>query len=144
MKTNTRNQDQEIAALMKLRDEDIDTSDIPEVRDWSKAVVGKFYRPLKEPITIRLDIDIVAWLKAEGPGYQTRINALLRKTMTQDPTLSLAEDVPVKDVSISNEELGASSSAFSFPYLEDHHQLTKYGHVAHVIEQRGCVFAPAA
>jgi hypothetical protein len=38
---------------MRLRDEDIDTSDIPEARNWSKAVVGKFYRPLKEPITIR-------------------------------------------------------------------------------------------
>jgi uncharacterized protein (DUF4415 family) len=82
MKTNTKNFDREIAALMKLRDQDIDTSDIPEVTDWSKSVVGKFYRPVKEPVTIRLDADIVAWLKAEGPGYQTRINALLRKTMT--------------------------------------------------------------
>jgi uncharacterized protein (DUF4415 family) len=69
---------------MQLRDGQIDTSDIPEVTDWSKAVVGKFYRPLKEPVTIRLDADIVAQLKAEGPGYQTRINALLRQTMSLD------------------------------------------------------------
>jgi len=66
---------------LRLREEDIDTSDIPEVTDWSKAVVGKFYRPRKEPITIRLDADVVAWLKAEGPGYQTRINTLLRNAM---------------------------------------------------------------
>jgi uncharacterized protein (DUF4415 family) len=67
---------------VRKRDEEIDTSDIPEVKDWSRAVVGKFYRPLKEPVTIWLDSDIVAWLKAKGPGYQTRINALLREAMT--------------------------------------------------------------
>jgi len=81
MKTSTTKHDREIKALMKLRDKQIDTSDIPEVKDWSKAVAGKFYRPIKEPVTIRLDSDIVAWLKAEGPGYQTRINALLRRVM---------------------------------------------------------------
>jgi uncharacterized protein (DUF4415 family) len=83
MRTNSKEREREIAALMKLKDKDIDTSDIPEVKDWSKAVVGKFYRPIKEPITIRLDADVVAWLKSEGPGYQTRINALLRRTMGQ-------------------------------------------------------------
>jgi uncharacterized protein (DUF4415 family) len=65
-----------------LRDEDIDTSDIPEVRDWSRAVVGKFYRPIKEPVTIRLDADVLDWLKSGGPGYQTRINILLREAMS--------------------------------------------------------------
>jgi uncharacterized protein (DUF4415 family) len=66
---------------MRLRDRDIDTSDIPEVKDWSRAVVGKFYRPIKEPVTIRLDADVLDWLKSQGPGYQTRINALLREMM---------------------------------------------------------------
>src|SRR6202021_2730328 len=84
MKTNTKNFSRELRALTQLRDRQIDTSDIPELTDWSKAVVGKFYRPLKEPVTIRLDADIVAQLKAEGPGYQTRINALLRQSMTRD------------------------------------------------------------
>lgn len=74
--------DDELAALVRLRDADIDTSDIPEVKDWSRAVVGKFYRPIKEPVTLRLDADVVAWLKAAGPGYQTRINGLLRRAMT--------------------------------------------------------------
>lgn len=68
-------------ALNRLGDHAIDTSDIPEVRDWSNAVVGKFYRPIKKPLTIRLDADILAWLKSPGKGYQTRLNALLRAAM---------------------------------------------------------------
>jgi uncharacterized protein (DUF4415 family) len=83
MKTSTKKLDREIKALVRLRDEQIDTSDIPEVKDWSKAVVGKFYRPIKKLVTIRLDADIVAMLKAQGPRYQTRINALLRRTLMQ-------------------------------------------------------------
>lgn len=82
MKINARKLDRETKALMRLRDDQIDTSDIPEVKDWNKAVVGKFYRPMKEPVTIRLDADVVAWLKSQGPGYQTRINALLRQAMS--------------------------------------------------------------
>ena len=81
MKTRTDKEDRELAVLVRLRDHDIDTSDIPEVKDWSKAVVGKFYRPMKEPVTVRLDLDVLAWLKSEGPGYQTRINRLLRTAM---------------------------------------------------------------
>jgi uncharacterized protein (DUF4415 family) len=76
-------EDRELRALRELRDEDIDTSEIPETTDWSKAVVGKFYRPLKEVVTIRLDADVLAWLRSQGPGYQTRINSVLRSCMTQ-------------------------------------------------------------
>ncbi len=68
-------------SLVQLRDDDIDTSDIPEVRDWRNAVIGKFYRPIKRPLTIRLDADVLAWLRAQGKGYQTRLNALLRAAM---------------------------------------------------------------
>lgn len=71
----------EIRALKRMRDREIDTSDIPPTVDWSKAVVGKFYRPIKKPLTIRLDADVLAWLKGQGKGYQTRINALLRSAM---------------------------------------------------------------
>jgi uncharacterized protein (DUF4415 family) len=71
----------EIAALAALKDRDIDLSDIPEVADWTGAVVGKFYRPIKRPVTVRLDADVIAWLKKQGKGYQTRINALLRAAM---------------------------------------------------------------
>jgi uncharacterized protein (DUF4415 family) len=71
----------EIHALTRMKDREIDTSDIPPTLDWSKAVVGKFYRPIKKPLTIRLDADVIAWLKRQGRGYQTRINALLRNAM---------------------------------------------------------------
>ena len=64
-----------------MKDREIDTTDIPPALDWSKAVVGKFYRPIKRPLTIRLDSDILAWLKGQGKGYQTRINGLLRASM---------------------------------------------------------------
>lgn len=65
-----------------MKDEDIDLSDIPKIADWSNAVVGKFYRPVKQSLTIRLDADVIAWMKSQGPGYQTRINNLLRSAMT--------------------------------------------------------------
>jgi len=68
-----------------MKDEEIDTSDIPEVADWRRAVVGKFYRPIKKSLTIRLDADVLAWLKSQGTGYQTRINAILRGAMEDPP-----------------------------------------------------------
>jgi uncharacterized protein (DUF4415 family) len=71
----------ELKALARMKDENIDLSDIPEITDWSKAVVGKFYRPIKKSLTIRVDADVLAWLKAQGKGYQTRINSLLREAM---------------------------------------------------------------
>jgi len=69
----------EIEDLRRMTDDEIDLTDIPETADWSKAVVGKFYRPRKKSLTIRIDADVLAWLKAQGKGYQTRINALLRE-----------------------------------------------------------------
>jgi uncharacterized protein (DUF4415 family) len=68
-----------------MKDEDIDLSDIPEITDWSNAVRGKFYRPVKQSLTIRLDADVIAWLKSQGAGYQTRINNLLRNAMVTAP-----------------------------------------------------------
>jgi uncharacterized protein (DUF4415 family) len=81
MKKVSRKQAKELASLAALPDEKIDLTDIPEVLDWSGAVVGKYYRPIKKSLTIRLDADVLAWLKAEGRGYQTRINGLLRAAM---------------------------------------------------------------
>jgi uncharacterized protein (DUF4415 family) len=48
------------------------------------AVRGRFYRPVKQPISLRLDADVVAWLKKRGKGYQTRVNGILRQTMLTD------------------------------------------------------------
>jgi uncharacterized protein (DUF4415 family) len=77
----SKKQRKELAALAALPDPEIDLSDAPEIRDWSRAVVGKFYRPIKKSLTIRLDADVLAWLKSQGRGYQTRINKLLRSEM---------------------------------------------------------------
>lgn len=77
----TKQQAKELRALAQLADADIDLSDIPEVRNWSKAVVGKYFRPIKKPVTIRVDADVLAWLRSRGKGYQTRINGLLREAM---------------------------------------------------------------
>ena len=72
----------DIAAIAGTKDEDIDYSDIPRVLDWSKAEIGKFYRPPKKAVTMRLDADVLEWLKGYGKGYQTRANRLLRHAMT--------------------------------------------------------------
>jgi uncharacterized protein (DUF4415 family) len=77
----TEQQSAELKALAEMTDEQIDLSDIPEITDWSEAVVGKFYRPVKEAVTVRLDADVVHWLKRDGKGYQTRLNAILRREM---------------------------------------------------------------
>jgi len=79
----TEEQQEEIRKLQEMPDEEIDYSDIPPVGDWSKAVVGRFYRPIKETVTIRLDADVLAWLKQGGKGYQTRVNSILRAVMEQ-------------------------------------------------------------
>ena len=49
------------------------------------ADVGRLYRPIKRPITLRLDADVLAWFKRQGRGYQTRINRALRKVMMGRP-----------------------------------------------------------
>jgi uncharacterized protein (DUF4415 family) len=81
MKKLTKDQRGEIRALQEMPDEEIDYSDIPPVTDWSKAVVGRFYRPVKETVTVRIDADVLDWLKQEGKGYQTRLNRILRAVM---------------------------------------------------------------
>ncbi len=81
MRKLTKEQKRDIAAIRTMRDEDIDLSDMPEVLDWSKAEIGKFYRPPKRSVTMRLDADIIEWLKGYGKGYQTRVNMLLRHAM---------------------------------------------------------------
>ena len=85
LKARTK-QSKEIAALRGMKDDEIDVSDIREIRDWRDAVVGRFFRPVKQSITIRLDADVLAWLKSKGKGYQTRVNKLLRAAMQQRRT----------------------------------------------------------
>jgi len=82
----TQGQLEEIRALQTLPDEAIDYSDIPATtsEQWQKAQVGQFYRPIKQQLTLRIDSDVVTWFKAQGKGYQTRINELLRRAMQED------------------------------------------------------------
>ncbi len=78
----TRKQRAEIKALAALPEDRIDTREIPEVRDWSGAKRGLFYRPVKKQLTLRLDADVVAWFKdraRKGKGYQTDMNRALRE-----------------------------------------------------------------
>jgi uncharacterized protein (DUF4415 family) len=67
-------------------DNEINTSEIPELteRFWQNAVRNPFYRPLKQQLTLRLDPDVIAWLRRQGRGDQARANALLRDAMLGD------------------------------------------------------------
>lgn len=71
----------ELKRLAEKPDEEIDTSDIPEVTGWSGAVVEKFYRPIKKQLTLRIDADVLEWFKGQGEKYQTAVNRALRDHM---------------------------------------------------------------
>ena len=82
----TAKQKRELAALAALPDDRIDTRDIPELpaSAWKNAVRGRFYRPVKQAVSLRLDADVVEWLRRPGKGYQKRANAVLRPHMLAD------------------------------------------------------------
>ncbi|HXB70539.1 MAG TPA: BrnA antitoxin family protein [Candidatus Acidoferrales bacterium] len=75
-----------LAQLAKRPDSEIDFSDIPPAKDsfWKNAIRNPFYRPVKQQLTVRLDADVVAWLRQQGKGYQTRLNSVLREAMLED------------------------------------------------------------
>ena len=78
----TNNRLAALQALDELPDDQIKTTDIPELLDWSGAKRGVFYRPVKQQITLRLDADIISWFKAHAQddrGYKTDINKVLRE-----------------------------------------------------------------
>lgn len=78
-RTGNRGRKRELERLARRPDREIDTSDIPEIEDWSVAERGRFYRPVKRQITLRIDADVLAWFKKGGDKYQTRINSALRE-----------------------------------------------------------------
>jgi len=82
----TKRQRREVALLAAKPDSEIDYSDIPRLTQsfWSNAVRNPFYRPIKRQLTVRLDADVIAWLRRQGKGYQTRLNRLLRAAMLED------------------------------------------------------------
>ncbi|WP_347140911.1 BrnA antitoxin family protein [Paracoccus sp. SSK6] len=81
----TEKQRQHLEALAAKPDDTIDLSDMPELTDAQLAEMrpAAHYRPVKKQITARVDADVLAWLKSQGKGYQSRINAILRREMLE-------------------------------------------------------------
>ena len=81
----TQAQKADLKALADMPDSTIDTSDIPPLDEsfWKNAIQNPFYRPTKSSTTVRVDSDVLAWLKNQGKGYQTRINSILREAMVR-------------------------------------------------------------
>jgi uncharacterized protein (DUF4415 family) len=84
----SREEEMELEALDALPDKQIDASDphaLPLSVWYERGVRGKFYRPIKRPVTMRLDADVIEWLKSksgpQGRGYQTAANRVLRARM---------------------------------------------------------------
>lgn len=79
----TAAQKRELKVLKRRSDSDIDYSDIPPLTEtfWKNAVRNPLYKPTKTSTTIRIDSDVLLWLKAQGRGYPSRINAILRREM---------------------------------------------------------------
>jgi uncharacterized protein (DUF4415 family) len=75
-----------LARLAERPDAEIDFSDIPPLKRsfWENAVRNPFYRPVKQQLTVRLDADVVAWLRQHGKGYQTHLNRMLREAMLEN------------------------------------------------------------
>jgi uncharacterized protein (DUF4415 family) len=84
----TAAQKAELKALAMMSEKQIDTSDIPVLSEafWTAAVTNPLYRPTKQQLTVRLDADVLAWLRAAGRGYQTKLNSVLRAAMVRDLT----------------------------------------------------------
>ena len=76
----------ELRAMAERSDSEIDLGDAPELdaEGWRNAIPGKFFRPLKTQITIRVDKDVLHWLQSGGSGYQSRLNAILREAMVRE------------------------------------------------------------
>lgn len=82
----TADRERRLRRLARRADSAINFSDIPELTEkfFRNAVRNPFYRPVKKQLTLRLDADVIAWLRRKGKGYQTRANALLRDAMIRD------------------------------------------------------------
>jgi uncharacterized protein (DUF4415 family) len=76
----------ELVGLQDLSDEEIDRSDIPALSEeaWRRAVPNTLIRTLRASTAVRVDDDILAWFKAQGGGYEARINAVLRRVMVEE------------------------------------------------------------
>ena len=82
----TPGQRAELDALAAMPDKAINTSDLPELKAkfWKNAVRNPLYRPTKTLTSVRIDTDVLVWLRGQGRGYQTRLNAILRREMLKN------------------------------------------------------------
>jgi len=71
--------------LEKAGTQDPENAMLP-IEFWEKGVIGKHYRPIKTAVSIRVDNDVLAWLKSQGEGHLTRANDILRRAMLKDVT----------------------------------------------------------
>jgi uncharacterized protein (DUF4415 family) len=69
----------ELDVLARMPDSEIDSIEMPPVSDWSKAERGALFRPIKRPLSLRVDADVLDWFQRQGQGYQTRMNSALRE-----------------------------------------------------------------
>ena len=78
--------DNQMQQLHALQDREPDTQDIPEApaENWQHTQRGAFWKPRKQAISLRVDLDVLDWLRQQGPGYQTTINRILRERMQAD------------------------------------------------------------
>ncbi len=82
----TERQRRELKHLAEMPDSEIDYSDAPEAYPLPSDIhVGKFYRPVKHLVSLRLDADVLAWFRARGKKYQTYMNEVLRREMQTHP-----------------------------------------------------------
>ncbi len=81
----TPKQKRELKKPAAMPDSSIDYSDIPPLTEkfWKNAIRNPWYRPRKQQVTLRIDADVLAWLRRGGKGYQSRLNSLLRNTMIE-------------------------------------------------------------
>jgi uncharacterized protein (DUF4415 family) len=78
----TDRQRKELERLALMADSAIDFSDAPAMKTPSRRVhLGRFYRPVKEQISLRVDADVLAWFRSRGKKYQTYMNEVLRRAM---------------------------------------------------------------
>src|SRR5258708_21590429 len=82
----TRKQKAELTALSKMPEREIDYSDIPRLpaEFFENAVRSGLYRPVKRQMTVRIDADVVEWLKSRGGGHHSILNQILRSAMLTD------------------------------------------------------------
>jgi len=85
MNENKKSIKSDLARLDGMMDSDIDYSDTPPLGDEFFEKLNLAWPPAKKQLTIRLDDDVLIWLKKQGKGYQTRINYILRRVMEKSP-----------------------------------------------------------